>query len=124
MRRIALWVILVTIGLWGVALFLVPSFIWETLGGADAVAGTYSRYSGAWFIGVAVVAWMALQTGLGTREVLTLSIVGGSLSFLALLIDVLNETSPVENVWIIWLAILDALAIAVLCFLGLGEEPA
>ena len=124
MRKIALWVILVTIGLWGVALFLAPAFMWETLGGADAVAGTYSRYSGAWFIGVAVAAWMALQDTTGERSVLTLSVVGASLSFVTLLIDVLNDTSPAENAWIIWLAILDAAAIAVLGALALREKAA
>jgi len=124
MRRIALWVVLVTIGLWGVALFFAPSFIWETLGGADAVAGTYSRYSGAWFIGVAVAAWLALQNGAAESSVLTLSVVGGSLSFLTLLIDALNDTSPAVNDWVIWVAILDAAAIAVLGILALREEAA
>ncbi len=124
MRKTALWVILVTIGLWGIALFLAPAFIWETLGGADAVAGTYSRYSGAWFLGVALAAWMALQDATGERSVLTLSVVGAGLSFIALLIDVLNDTSPVENVWILWLAILDAAAIAVLGALALREQAA
>lgn len=121
-RRLALWVILVSIGLWGVALFLVPAFVWETLGGSEPVAGTYSRYSGAWFIGVAVAAWFALKDRTGEEPVLVVATIGGGLSFVVLLIDVLNDTSPVVNAWIIWLAIIDAAAIAVLGGLALREQ--
>lgn len=124
MRRIALWVVLVTIGLWGVALYLAPGFIFETLGGADSVADGYSRYSGAWFLGVAVAAWLALQDGTGARPVLVISTIGASLAFITLLIDLLNDTVPTPNTWVIWLAVLDAAAIAILGGLALREEAA
>ena len=124
MRKIALWVIFVTIGLWGVALYLAPGFIFETLGGADPVADGYSRYGGAWFIGVAVAAWMALRDGTGERPVLIVATVGASLSFATLLIDLLNDTVATPNTWITWLAVLDAAAIAVLGGLALREQAA
>lgn len=124
MRKIALWVLFVTIGLWGIGLYLFPAFLWETLGGADPVAGTYSRYSGAWFLGVTFVAWLALRDGTGARPVLTLSVIGGALSFVTLLIDVLNETNPAPNTWLLWLAIIDAAAIAVLGAMALREDLA
>lgn len=124
MRKIALWVIFVTIGLWGVALYLAPGFIFETLGGADSVADGYSRYSGAWFVGVAAAAWLAIKDGTGEKPVLILSTVGAFLSFVTLLIDLLNDTVPTPNTWVIWLAVLDAAAIAVLGVLALREQAA
>jgi len=123
MRKIALWVIFVTIGLWGVALYLAPSFVFETLGGADSVADGYSRYGGAWFIGVAVAAWLALRDGTGEKPVLIVSTVGASLSFATLLIDLLNDTVATANTWVTWLAVLDAAAIAVLGGMALRERP-
>ncbi len=122
MQKIALWVVVLTISVWGVLLYLVPAFVWETLGGADPVAGGYSRYSGAWFIGVAVAAWLAIRRGTGATPVLVVSTVGAALSFVTLLIDVLNDTVPTPNTWIVWLAILDAAAIAVLGGLALRED--
>ena len=123
MRKIALWVIFVTIGLWGIALYLAPGFIWETLGGAESVADGYSRYSGAWFIGVAAAAWMALRDGTGEKPVLIVSTVGAGLSFLTLLLDTLNDTLPTPNAWVVWLAILDAAAIVALGTMALREQP-
>ena len=124
MRKIALWVIFVTIGLWGVALYIAPGFIFETLGGADSVADGYSRYSGAWFIGVAVAAWLAIKDGTGEKPVLILATIGAALSFATLLIDLLNDTAPTPNTWVIWLAVLDAAAIAVLGGMALRERAA
>ncbi len=124
MRKIALWAIFVTIGLWGVVLYLAPGFIFETLGGADPVADGYSRYSGAWFVGVAVASWLAIREGTGEKAVLIVSTVGASLTFITLLIDLLNDTAPTPNTWIHWLAVLDAAAIAVLGRMALrGSAP-
>ena len=124
MRKNALWFIFVTIGLWGVVLFLAPGFLFETLGGADPVADGYSRYAGAWFTGVAVAAWLALRDGTGEKPVLILSTVGASLSFVTLLIDLLNDTVPTPNTWIIWLAVANAAGIAVLGYLALRAGAA
>lgn len=124
MRKIALWVIFVTIGLWGVSLYLAPGFVWETLGGADPVADGYSRYSGAWFIGVSIAAWMALRDGTGEKPVLVVATVGAGLSFITILLDIITDTLPTPNTWIIWLALLDAGAIAALGTMALREQPA
>jgi hypothetical protein len=106
--------IIVSLVGWGIPLLLVPKFLFMDIGGAtDAVAPFYSRYGGAWFIGIGVAAIIALMNASRVRAIFELCAVAGGLSFLALIIDYFAGTVPIAD-WLIWAAIIDALVICVL----------
>jgi hypothetical protein len=121
-RRITLWFLLLTLAAWGLVLLIYPQFVWETLHGADTVSGAYSRYGGAWFLGVAVAAAVALTGRMSDRPVFVVSLVGGALSFIVLLADTLTDNLPGDTDWIVWVAIVDAGLTALLCALALNAD--
>jgi hypothetical protein len=121
-RLITLWFLLLTLAAWGVVLLIYPQFVWETLQGADPVSGAYSRYSGAWFLGVAVAAGIALTGRISDRPVYVVALVGGALSFIVLLVDALTDNLPGSNYWIVWVATVDAGLTALLCALALNSR--
>jgi hypothetical protein len=122
LRRITLWFLLLTLAAWGLVLLIYPQFVWETLHGADAVSSAYSRYGGAWFLGVAVAAGVALTERMSDRPVYVVALVGGALSFIVLLADTLTDNLPGSNDWIVWAAIVDAGLTALLCALALNSR--
>lgn len=121
-QRLALWVVVVSLVLWGVGLLVVPGFIWETLGGADPVSPMYSRYGGAWFVAVAVAAWTALRGASSSRPILLITFIGGALTAVVLLVDQLAGDNPGTNDWVTWLAIADGAVVAVLSWIALRPE--
>lgn len=120
-RRITLWFLLLTLAAWGLVLLVYPQFVWETLHGADAVSSAYSRYGGAWFVGVAVAAGVALTGRISDRPVYVVALVGGTLSFIVLLADTLTDNLPGDTAWIVWAAIIDAGLTALLCAAALNS---
>ena len=120
-RLITLWFLLLTRAAWGLVLLIYPQFVWETLHGADAVSSAYSRYGGAWFVGVAVAAGVALTGRISDRPVFVVSLVGGALSFIVLLADTLTDNLPGDTEWIVWVAIIDAGLTALLCAIALNS---
>ena len=122
-ERVSLWIILLSLAAWGVVLLIYPDFVFVTLHGADSVSPAYSRYSGAWFIGVAAAAGAALGARMSGKPVFLVSLVGATLSFVVLLIDLLGNNLPGTNDWIFWVAIANAALLAVLSYVSL-REPA
>ncbi len=103
---------------WGVPLLLVPQFLFVDIGGAaEAVPAVYSRYSGAWFLGAALAAIIALRTPARTGAIFELLAVAAGLSAIALAGDYFAGNSPLAD-WFIWLGIVDGLVICVLSVLS------
>ena len=121
-RRITLWFLLLTLAAWGLVLLVYPQLVWETLHGAEAVSSAYSRYGGAWFLGVAVAAGVALTGRISDRPVYVVALVGGALSFIVLLADTLTDNLPGDMAWIVWVAIIDAGLTALLCAVALNSR--
>lgn len=121
-RTITLWFLVLTLAAWGLVLLIYPQFVWETLHGADAVSSAYSRYGGAWFLGVAVAAAFALSGTVSDRPIYVVALVGGALSFIVLLADLLANNAPGDNDWIVWAAIADGGLTAILCGMALAAS--
>jgi hypothetical protein len=121
-RRITLWFLLLTLAAWGLVLLIYPQFVWETLHGADAVSSVYSRYAGAWFLGIAVAAGVALTGSISDRPVYVVALVGGALSFIVLLVDTMGDNLPGDTDWIVWAAIIDAGLTGLLCAMALNSR--
>ena len=118
LQKITLIVIVVSLLGWGIPLLLFPQFLWVTIGGAVEPAATfYSRYSGAWFIGVSIAAIIAARYPARLGAIFDICAIGAVLSFLALIVDYFAGTVPIAD-WLLWAAIIDTVALTVLSFLS------
>ncbi len=118
MRPVALIFIAVTLLIWGVSMLLFPQWVFHNIGGVMiTVSPEYSRYSGAWFIGIAVAAFMILQNRHAPGPFFDMCIIGGGLAMLALLADLFGGNA-VGDAWFTWAAIVNAALIAGLSWMS------
>ena len=116
LQKTALIISAISLVGWGIPLLLFPEFLWTVIGGAaEAVSPVYSRFSGAWFLGPAFAAIMALRNPALIGTLFDLLAIAAGLSFIALAGDFFAGNSPTAD-WFIWAAIIDALVICALCY--------
>ena len=117
-QKTALIVSLISLVVWGIPMLLFPGFLWTVIGGAtDAVSPVYSRYGGAFFLGIAFSTYMALRKSALIGTLFDLLVIGAGLTFIALAADFFAGNSPFA-VWFIWAAIIDGVAVSGLSFVS------
>jgi hypothetical protein len=124
MQKLALVVIGLSLVIWGVPLLVTPQWLFGAIGGvaqADLAHTLYSRYSGAWFLGVGIIALIAIGRPAGARAVLEVSLIGAGLSAIAIFVDWVSGPTPAAD-WFVWAAIIDAVVVAVLCVAALMSK--
>lgn len=117
-QKTALIVSAISLLVWGIPFIFFPQFLWTEIGGVpEAVSPIYTRYSGAWFLGSAFAAIVALRNPALIGALFDLLAIAAGLTFLVLLWDYFAGNSPAAD-WFIWVAIIDALVICVLSFVS------
>lgn len=114
MVRAALWVIGITLAAWGVGLLLFPEWVLVAVGGAkQSIPSAYSRYSGAWLLGVAAAAFASLGDSSKKGFLFELCAIGGGLSAVAQIFDYVRQPDLFAT-WFAWAVIANSVLICAL----------
>lgn len=119
MVRAALLVIGITLAVWGTGLLLFPERLLVEIGGAkQSIPSAYSRYSGAWLLGVAAAAFATLADTGKRGFLFELCAIGGGLSAVAQIFDYVR-TPDLFATWFSWVVIANS---ALICGLSLAAR--